>query len=142
MQRRGIRDSWITLHFLQATALRIGDFRVFYEIREERIVRVLSVGHKEHNVLFIYTRTEGRDVRIVDLSKEEHSLKELLALAKSETLLIRLPSGEDFLLEQADEFDREVAALGSSDKFMSFLDARSKEEEDIPLSEARSKRGL
>jgi len=49
---------------------------------------------------------------------------------------------ENDLLEQADEFDREVAALGSSDKFMSFLDARSKEEKDIPLSEARSKRGL
>ncbi len=79
-------------------------------------LRMLSVGHKEHNVLF----------------------------TKSETLLIRSPSGEDFLLEQADEFDREVAALGSSDKFMSFLDARSKEKEekDIPLSEARSKRGL
>ena len=81
-------------------------------------------------------------MRTVDLSKEEHSLKELLVLAKSETLLIRSPSGEDFLLEQADEFDREVAALGSSGKFMSFLDDRSKEEEDIPLSEARSKRGL
>jgi len=46
------------------------------------------------------------------------------------------------ILEQVDEFDREVAALGSSGKFMSFLDARSKEEEDIPLSEARTKRGL
>ena len=67
-------------------------------------------------------------MRTVDLSKEERSLKELLALTKSETLLIRSPSREDFLLEQADEFDREVAALGSSDKFMSFLDARSKEE--------------
>ena len=83
-------------------------------------------------------------MRTVDLSKEKHSLKELLALAKSETLLIRSRSGEDFLLEQADEFDREVAALGSSGKFMSFLDARSKEkeEQDISLSEARSKRGL
>ena len=83
-------------------------------------------------------------MRTVDLSKEKHSLKELLALAKSETLLIRSPSGEDFLLEQADEFDREVAALGSSGNFMSFLDARSKEkeEQDISLSEARSKRGL
>src|SRR3989338_9000407 len=57
-------------------------------------------------------------MRTVDLSKEERSLKELLALTKSETLLIRSPSREDFLLEQADEFDREVAALGSSDKFM------------------------
>lgn len=40
--------------------LRIGDYRVFYEIREERIVRVLAVGHKEHNVLFI----RGRRVEI------------------------------------------------------------------------------
>ncbi len=38
----------------------IGDYRVFYEIREERIVRVLSVGHKEHNMLFI----RGRRVEI------------------------------------------------------------------------------
>ena len=48
------------MHFIQATALRIGDYRVFYEIREERIVRVLSVGHKEHNVLII----RGRRVEI------------------------------------------------------------------------------
>ena len=40
--------------------LRIGDYRVFCEIREERIVRVLAVGHKEHNVLFI----RGRRVEI------------------------------------------------------------------------------
>lgn len=40
--------------------LRIGDYRVFYEIREERIVRVLAVGHKEHNVPFI----RGRRVEI------------------------------------------------------------------------------
>lgn len=40
--------------------LRIGDYRVFYEIREGKIVRVLSVGHKEHNVLFI----RGRRVEI------------------------------------------------------------------------------
>ena len=81
-------------------------------------------------------------MRTVDLRKEEHSLKELLALAKSEALLIRSASGEDYLLEQAGEFDREVATLGASAKFKSFLDARSKEEEDIPLTEARSKRGL
>jgi mRNA-degrading endonuclease RelE of RelBE toxin-antitoxin system len=32
--------------------LRIGDYRVFYEIRE-RSVRVLAIGHKVHNELFI-----------------------------------------------------------------------------------------
>ena len=33
--------------------LRIGDYRVFYEIRAEGLVRVLAVGHKVHNELFI-----------------------------------------------------------------------------------------
>ncbi len=32
--------------------LRIGDYRVFYEIREGS-VRVLAIGHKGHNELFI-----------------------------------------------------------------------------------------
>ena len=33
--------------------LRVGDFRVFYEITEQRRVRVLAIGHKEHNDLLI-----------------------------------------------------------------------------------------
>ncbi len=33
--------------------LRIGDYRVFYEIKREGLVRVLAVGHKVHNDLFI-----------------------------------------------------------------------------------------
>ncbi len=36
--------------------LRIGDFRVFYEIRDEGLIRVLAVGHKVHNELFIRGR--------------------------------------------------------------------------------------
>ena len=40
--------------------LRVGDYRVFYEIFEETTVRILAVGHKEHNDLFI----RGRRVEI------------------------------------------------------------------------------
>ena len=39
--------------------LRIGDYRVFYEIGED-IVRVLAIGHKLHNELFI----QGQRVEI------------------------------------------------------------------------------
>jgi hypothetical protein len=80
-------------------------------------------------------------MKTIDLSKEKHSVAELLALAKSDTVLIHSPSGDDFLLEQADEFDREVAALGRSDKFMSFLEQRSKETGDLPIGKVREKRG-
>lgn len=33
--------------------LRIGKYRVFYEIKGERLVRILAIGHKIHNDLFI-----------------------------------------------------------------------------------------
>jgi hypothetical protein len=68
-------------------------------------------------------------------------LSEVLTFAESETVLIHSPSGADFVLESADEFDREVAALGASEKFASFLDARSKETGSIPLRKVRQKKG-
>ena len=81
-------------------------------------------------------------MKTIDLSKGQHSLDEVLALAKSEAVLIHSAGGEDFLIEPADEFDREAAALGGSEKFSSFLKARSNETGDIPLNEIRKKRGL
>ena len=78
----------------------------------------------------------------VDLAKERPSLAEVLTYAKTDTVLIRSTSGEDFVLESADEFDREVTALGASEKFASFLDARSKETGDLPLTEVRQRRDM
>src|SRR5204862_2795634 len=33
--------------------LRLGEFRVFYDFEEESTVKIVAVGHKEHNDLFI-----------------------------------------------------------------------------------------
>ena len=81
-------------------------------------------------------------MKTIDLSTGQHDLAEILALAKSEDILLHSQSGDDFLVERADEFDREVASLGSSTKFMSFLENRSKESDDISLQAVREKRGL
>jgi mRNA-degrading endonuclease RelE of RelBE toxin-antitoxin system len=43
--------------------LRVGDFRVFYDVIVEddrRLVKVKAVGHKEHNTLFV----GGREVQL------------------------------------------------------------------------------
>ena len=40
--------------------LKMGMYRVFYEIRDNSVVRVLAVGHKEHNDLYI----RGRKVEL------------------------------------------------------------------------------
>ena len=78
-------------------------------------------------------------MRTIDLTKGRHTLSEVLKLAKSQTVLLHSSSGEDFLIEQADDFDREVAALGASGKFSAFLEARSKETGDLPLREVGRK---
>ena len=36
--------------------LRLGPYRVFYEVRSDRVIRVLAVGHKVHNDLFVRGR--------------------------------------------------------------------------------------
>jgi hypothetical protein len=81
-------------------------------------------------------------MKTIDFSKEQPSLADVLMLAKSEPVVIHSRSGEDYVLEQADELDREAAALGGSEKFMSFLAARSNESGEIPIAEVRKKRGM
>jgi len=76
----------------------------------------------------------------IDLTKGRRSLRQVLTLAKSQSVLIHSDSGEDFLLEHADDFDQEAAKLGASEKFKSFLDDRSKEIRDIPLRQLRKQR--
>jgi hypothetical protein len=81
-------------------------------------------------------------MKTIDLSREKHTLDELLTLAKTDTVLIHTVDGNEFFIEEADEFEREVATLGSSDKFMSFLGERSREERDISIEDAAKKRGI
>lgn len=81
-------------------------------------------------------------MKTIDLRTGQHDLAEILTLAKSDEVLLHSESGDDFLVERADEFDQEVAALGSSTKFMSFLEHRSKESEELSLRAVREKRDL
>lgn len=66
-------------------------------------------------------------MKTVNLKKESPSVGELLAMARTKSVLLVSKDGATFVLEEADEFDREVAELGGSDKFMRFLSKRSKE---------------
>jgi hypothetical protein len=71
----------------------------------------------------------------LDLRHQQITLEELFRAARSESVLIVTDKGEEYILEPADEFDREVAELGRSEKFMDFLAERRKESGRIPLEE-------
>ena len=66
-------------------------------------------------------------MKTVNLNKESPSVGELLAMARKKSVLLVSPDGASFVLEEADDFDREVAELGNSERFMRFLQKRSKE---------------
>jgi len=48
-------------------------------------------------------------------------------MAKSDAVIIKGSDGVQYILEEAEEFEREAASLGKSEKFMSFLKKRSEE---------------
>ena len=65
-------------------------------------------------------------MRTVHLDKESPSIGELLAMARKKSVLLVSGDGAAFVLDDAGEFDREVAELGNSASFMRFLKKRSK----------------
>ncbi|HZW33774.1 MAG TPA: hypothetical protein VFF52_23835 [Isosphaeraceae bacterium] len=71
----------------------------------------------------------------IALSHEQPSLDELLQFAAVDPVLIRNQEGVEFILEAADAFDREVAALSRSERLMSFLAGRSEEPGGTTLEE-------
>ncbi|WP_156820107.1 hypothetical protein [Synechococcus sp. PCC 7336] len=50
-----------------------------------------------------------------------------MQVASKETVVIFSQDGGEYILEAADAFEREVAELGQSEKFMDFLAERSQE---------------
>ncbi len=78
----------------------------------------------------------------IDLRQKKHSVDELLALAKSESVFLHGKDGEHFILEETDDFEKEVEALGKSEKFMKFLEGRSKEKDTISISTIAKRLGM
>ncbi|MDI6794230.1 MAG: hypothetical protein QME81_15435 [bacterium] len=78
-------------------------------------------------------------MKTIDLKDRKVSFDNLLTLAISDSLLILAKNGHEYILEEADEFEKEVMMLGQSERFMSFLEGRRKEKGTISLEEIERK---
>jgi hypothetical protein len=74
-------------------------------------------------------------MKTIKLDKKTPSVDEILAIARRESVLLVSRDGTRFLVEEADDFDREVAELGSGEKFMNFLAERSREKGVISIEQ-------
>ena len=63
----------------------------------------------------------------LDLDKKPMLLDEVLRIASSGAVMLRAHDGQEYVLEPADDFEREVAQLSQSERFMEFLHQRAQE---------------
>lgn len=81
-------------------------------------------------------------MKTVDLGANRPSLTDLLALAREKNILMRTESGEEFIVAEVEDFDREIALTRQNDELMALLEARSREGAYITLQDARKRLGL
>jgi PHD/YefM family antitoxin component YafN of YafNO toxin-antitoxin module len=74
-------------------------------------------------------------MKTVNLEEAKIDLAEAIELARNEPLLLVTPGGDEFLLAEADDFEKEAEALRESVDFQRFLDERSHSPHRIALEE-------
>lgn len=74
-------------------------------------------------------------MKTVNLEERKIDLEAAIGLARHEPLLLVASDGHEFLLSEADDFEREVETLRNSLDFQRFLDERSRSAGRISLDD-------
>jgi hypothetical protein len=81
-------------------------------------------------------------MKTVAISVRARSIRDLLAQASQDNLILRAPDGREFILAEIDDFQREVELTRQNKALMKLLEACSKPKKRIPLAEARRQLGM
>jgi hypothetical protein len=80
-------------------------------------------------------------MKTVSLQDEKLDLEALIAMAGKEPVLLLTADGKEFVLAEADDFDREVEVLRGSQAFQQFLEERSHSSRRISLEDIEAEIG-
>ncbi len=74
-------------------------------------------------------------MKAISMEQEGLDLPSVIALARQEPVLLLTADGKEFLIAEADDFEREAETLRGSQAFQRFLDERSRSTRRVPLEE-------
>jgi len=77
-------------------------------------------------------------MRTITVSRRARSVNALLKRARRENVILRSPEGEEFILAEIDDFNREVELTRQNKALMKFLDARARQTKTVSLEQART----
>lgn len=81
-------------------------------------------------------------MKTIKVSKQAKGINTLLRQARRENLILKAPDGDEFILAEIDDFNREIELTRQNKKLMKFLDLRARQTRTIPLKEVKVKLGL
>ena len=81
-------------------------------------------------------------MKTITISRRARSVHALLRRARRGNVILRSPEGQEFILAEVDDFNREIELARQNRAFMKFLDARARQTETVSAEEARSLLGL
>jgi hypothetical protein len=81
-------------------------------------------------------------MRTITISRNSRAVSALLKRARRENVILRSPEGEEFILAEIDDFNREIELTRQNKALMKFLDARARQTETVSLDRAATLLGL
>jgi hypothetical protein len=81
-------------------------------------------------------------MKTITISRRARSVHALLTRARRENVILRSPEGEEFILAEVDDFNREIELARQNHALMKFLDSRARQTETVSSEEVRNLLGL
>jgi len=81
-------------------------------------------------------------MKTIKVSKQSKTLIALLKRARRENVILRSPEGEEFVLAEIDDFNREIELTRANRQLMKLLESRAKQKATISMEEARRQLNL
>lgn len=81
-------------------------------------------------------------MKTIKVSKQAKTLNALLEHARQGNVILRAPEGDEFILAEIDDFNREIELTRQNKQLMKLLESRAKKKAAISLQEARARLGL
>ena len=81
-------------------------------------------------------------MKTIKVSKQAKTLNAVLKRARRENVILRSPEGDEFILAEIDDFNREMELTRQNKQLSKLLESRARQKATVSLEETKRRLGL
>ena len=81
-------------------------------------------------------------MKTIKVSKQAKTLNAVLKRARKENVILRSPEGDEFILAEIDDFNREIELTRQNKQLIKLLESRARQKATVSLVETKRRLGL